>query len=156
MELVAGTVVLQRYLVLKWLGTGGMGQVYLGRHHKLGFPVAVKVLDREDDESPARFAREAHLMARVRHPNVVSILDYGTLKNDDQCIVMEFVEGTSLKDRTADQGAMSWRDAADIVVGILAGLEAIHASGVLHRDLKPSNVLLARGDPEVVKLIDFH
>lgn len=151
-----GTVLLDRYVVERTIGQGGMGAVYLGRHRLLGIPVALKVLSLPPDPTLAqRFEREAVLMARVRHPNVVSIQDYGFLEDAAPCIVMEYVEGEALDQLLARSKGIDWPDAVGIFCGILAGLEAIHASNVLHRDLKPANVLVCRGIPGSVKLIDL-
>ncbi len=155
MRLLAGARILDRYLVDAFLDEGGMGQVYRGHHASLGFLVAVKVLGDQSPETMKRFEREARLMARVRHPNVVSVLDFGLVGDQVPCIVMEHVDGESLEGRIARRGALPWQEAVDIAAGILAGLDAIHAAAILHRDLKPSNVLLAAGAPEIVKVIDF-
>jgi serine/threonine-protein kinase len=156
MLLEPGQIVLDRYVVERLLGEGGMGQVYLGRHARLGLPVALKVLtDRSIPDLASRFEREAMLMARVRHPNVVGILDFGLLADGSPCIAMEFVEGESLSDRLKNGGAIPWPQAQQLMLGILAGLEAMHAAGVLHRDLKPSNILILPGRTEMAKLIDF-
>ncbi len=156
MAVQTGTMLLDRYVVEKTLGQGGMGAVYLGRHFRLGIPVALKVLSLPPDPSLSqRFEREAVLMARIRHPNVVSIQDYGFLGDGSPCIAMEYVEGEGLDRRIARNQGLPWPEAVGIFCGILAGLEAIHASAILHRDLKPANVLVASGSPEVVKLIDL-
>jgi serine/threonine protein kinase len=147
--------VLERYIVDAFLGEGGMGQVYRGHHLSLGFPVAIKVLTDLGPEMQGRFQREARLMARVRHANVVTVLDIGLIGADTPCIAMEFVEGDTLEARLGKRGVIPWNEAARITMGVLAGLDAIHAAAILHRDLKPGNVLLACGPPESVKLIDF-
>jgi len=133
-----------------------MGQVYRGLHEHLELIVAIKVL--HGDGTPDilnRFEREAKLMARVRHPNAVAVQDYGFLEDGSPCLVMEFIDGEALDDRLERTGPLPWPDALSLAQGILAGLDALHAAGILHRDLKPSNVVLAPGDPEVPKLIDF-
>ncbi len=155
MRLLAGATILDRYLVDAFLDEGGMGQVYRGHHASLGFPVALKVLTDQSPETLQRFQREARLMARVRHPNVVSVLDFGLIAPDVPCIVMEHVAGESLEARIGRRGSLPWAEAVDLATGILTGLEAIHGAAILHRDLKPSNVLLAAGAPECVKVIDF-
>jgi len=156
MELRPGTRVLGRYIVERLIAEGGMGQIYRGKHEFLGLPVALKVLteDRSADLA-ARFEREAMLMAKVNHPNVVTILDYGFLDDGIPCIAMEFVQGEALDQRIARRGALPWTEAAAHMAELLGGLAAIHAMGVLHRDLKPSNIVVAPGPPEVLKLIDF-
>ena len=145
--------VLDRYVVEKMLGKGAMGQVYLAHHELLEMPVAVKVLLSDDhDELRDRFAREAKLMARVRHANVVQILDYGFLPDGAPCIVMEFLDGRELADA---KRPTSWTRAVDCVAQILDGLGAVHDSGVLHRDLKPSNVVMVGERGKTAKLVDF-
>ncbi len=145
--------VLDRYVVEKMLGKGAMGQVYLAHHELLDMPVAIKVLRSEEhDELRERFAREAKLMARVRHANVVQILDYGFLPSGAPCIVMEFLDGQEL---SGAKRPSPWSRAVDCVAQILDGLTAVHDSGVLHRDLKPSNVVMVGECGETAKLVDF-
>ncbi len=151
-----GQRVLDRYLVERALGAGGMGSVFVGKHERLGFPVAIKLLlDAQDAGLKERFQREAELMGKVRHPNVVSVLDYGFLESGYPCIVMDFVEGEPLDRRLAHLSGVPWQTACDWTLGILGGLGAMHEQGVLHRDLKPANVVLAKGTPEYAKIIDF-
>ncbi len=156
MSLAPGQSILGRYRIEELLGEGAMGQVFRGRHEHLDLAVAVKVL--RGDGTPdilERFEREAKLMARVRHPNAVAVQDYGFLEDGSPCLVMEFIEGEALEDRLERCGALPWPDVLHLGQGLLAGLDALHCAGVLHRDLKPSNVVIAPGDPEVPKLIDF-
>jgi len=156
MPLDPGSRVLERYLIKELLGEGGMGQVYAGVHERLDLAVALKVLNEpHTDELIERFEREAKLLARVRHPNVVSILDYGFLEDGSPCIAMEFINGDPLDSRMERAGAFPWTTAMHHMLGLLAGLEAMHLASVLHRDLKPGNIVLAPGRPEVAKLIDF-
>lgn len=156
MTLAKGTVALGRYVVADLVGEGGMGQVYRCHHHRLGLPVALKVLtDRSSPGIETRFEREAMLMARVRHTNVVGILDYGFLDDGCPCIVMELLEGVPLDKMLKQRGAFPWQLAIKIHVDVLAGLGALHQAGVLHRDLKPGNVLLVGPRRDSVKLIDF-
>jgi serine/threonine-protein kinase len=150
-----GELVLGRYRIESVLGRGGMGEVYRARHDRLGMAVAVKILTEVNDDMVRRFEREATLMARVRHPNVVAIADFGTTAAGLPCIVMEFIKGEDLGARMKRRGALPWRESLFIIRGILSGLDALHAAQVLHRDLKPDNVVIAPGEPEVVKLIDF-
>lgn len=155
MGLKTGDRALGRYAVGALLGEGGMGQVWHGEHADLGMPVALKVLLGEQDVvALGRFKREAQLMAKVRHPNVVSVLDYGALEDGSPCIVMEFVRGESLE-RRIGRGVPVWSESVETFRGLLRGLGAIHAEGLVHRDLKPSNVVIAPGNPETPKLIDF-
>ena len=156
MELKEGQQVLGRYVVDKYLSRGGMGRVYKAKHESLGFPVALKILvEATDDEMMARFDHEARLMAQIRHPNVVSVLDYGLLEDGAPCLAMEFVDGELLSDRLKSRGPLPWLETIEMALGVLAGLDAVHGTGVLHRDLKPSNIMMAAGKPEIAKLIDF-
>lgn len=155
MTLQPGERVLDRYVVEGVLGRGGMGEVHRGRHERLGLPVALKILTNPTPDLQKRFEREAQLMARVRHPNIVAILDYGNTDSGLPVIAMEFIAGEELGVRRRRLGAMPWQAAVHVVRGVLAGLEAMHAANVLHRDLKPANVVIAPGTPELVKIIDF-
>ena len=155
MSLREGELILGRYRIESVLGRGGMGEVYRARHDRLGMAVAVKILTEVNDDMVRRFEREATLMARVRHPNVVAIADFGQTAAGLPCIVMEFIKGEDLGARMKRRGALPWRESLFVIRGILSGLDALHAAQVLHRDLKPDNVVIAPGEPEVVKLIDF-
>ncbi|MEZ4389974.1 MAG: protein kinase [Polyangiales bacterium] len=156
MDIQPGAVILDRYRVEGVLGAGGMGQVFLARHVHLGTKVALKLLRHDEDPlAEERFHREAELMARVRHVNVVSVLDFGMSLDGAPCIAMEYVDGVSLEDHLMRRSAIAWGEASEALQGILAGLEAMHAAGIMHRDLKPSNVILVDDDLEQPKLIDF-
>jgi len=128
------------------LGRGGMGAVFLARQLSLDREVAVKVLANELADDPQfleRLEREARLMAKLRHPNIVAVHDFQKLEDGSAAIVMEFVEGGSLRDkmRLYPHG-LPLEEALRIIRQIAAGLETAHASGVIHRDMKPENVLL--------------
>jgi serine/threonine protein kinase len=127
------------------LGRGGMGAVYLGRQLSLDREVAVKVLAGELADDPQfleRLEREARVMARLRHPNIVAVHDFQRTE-DGAAIVMEFVEGGSLREKLQQHpNGLPVAEALRILRQIAAGLEAAHASGVIHRDMKPENVLL--------------
>ena len=111
MALSVGELVLDRYVIESLIGQGGMGEVYRARHQTLGMPVAVKaVTGAASPELTARFTREAQLLARVRHPNVVSILDVGRTLEGTPCMVMEFLEGEALDSRLERRGAFQWRE----------------------------------------------
>ena len=127
------------------IGRGGMGAVYLGRQVSLDREVAVKVLASELAEDPQfleRLEREARVMARLRHPNIVAVHDFQRT-DDGAAIVMEFVDGGSLREKLRQHpNGLPVAEALRILREIAAGLEAAHASGVIHRDMKPENVLL--------------
>lgn len=129
------------YRIVRKLGAGGMGAVFLARHPQLARPVALKVLTGDTDaESRARFLREAELAARLQHPNVVSVLDRGV--HDEQLwIAMQFVAGTDAAE--AVRAGLNAEQAVHIVTEAARGLDAAHAAGLLHRDVKPANILVA-------------
>ena len=140
----------EEYVILRALGRGAMGQVFLARDRLLDRQVAIKFVLRFDDPvGRARFLREARAVARLQHPNVVTVHRVGEI---DGCpyIVSEFVAG-----RTLDQVAapMPWRDVVAVGLDLARGLAAAHKSGVLHRDIKPSNAVL--GEDGTTKLLDF-
>lgn len=139
------------------LGRGGMGAVYLARQVSLDREVAVKVLASELADDPLfleRLEREARLMARLRHPNIVAVHDFQKLEDGGAAIVMEFIEGGSLRDKLRlHPHGLPVEEALRILRQIAAGLEAAHASGVIHRDMKPENVLL--GSDGTARVTDF-
>ncbi|UJR80217.1 tetratricopeptide repeat protein [Sandaracinus amylolyticus] len=157
--IVPGTVLAGRFRVGRALGRGGHGTVYQAEHVSLGYPVAVKVLHAGfglDARRRARFRREALLGARLRHRNVVSILDAGELEDGAPFLVMEHVDGADLES-VIERSRLDAAATIEIGVQLLAGLTALGERGVIHRDIKPSNVMLQRcvdGYVEV-KLLDF-
>jgi serine/threonine-protein kinase len=154
-----GTVIDNRYRVDAVIGTGGMGRVYRGEHQSLGRPVAIKVLHAQlgrNKEASSRFQREALASGRLDHPNIVGVSDFGELDDGSLYLVMELLDGESVGARLGMHGAIPWREAVDIVRGVLAGLRHAHDRGVVHRDIKPDNIFLAKKDNEqVVKILDF-
>ena len=154
-----GRVIADRYLVLARLGEGGMGRVYLAEHVKMTRQCAIKVMNpslMHDAESLARFAREASSAARILHPNVAAVFDYGEA-DKIVYLVMEYVNGESLSAILAQNGALAPRRAIDIARQIADGLSAAHELGIVHRDLKPDNVIVAssRTGRETPKVVDF-
>ena len=149
------------YKVVEFLGEGGMGTVYRCEHVALGREYALKVLRAKvverDPTSAQRFLREARTAARVRHPNIVDVFDYGTLPDGRPYFVMELLEGESLADRV-DRGALPPAEVVTIARQLATALSAAHDRGVIHADVTPSNVLIvnAPGSTELhVKLVDF-
>jgi eukaryotic-like serine/threonine-protein kinase len=152
-----GKVLDNRYRLVERLAAGGMGVVYRAERVGLARQVAVKFLHRSSASVPghrARFEREAAAMSRVTHPNLVSIIDFGST-DDVPYLVMDYHPGVSLR-RALKAGPMEGRRAVFIARQILAGIGSAHACGVVHRDLKPGNVLLV-GSPgeDLVKILDF-
>jgi serine/threonine protein kinase len=148
-----------KYRLDRLLGRGGMGAVYAGVHVELERPAAIKLLLPDlagDPGAPERFRREARAAARLNHPHVAGVYDFGTLPDGESYIVMELVEGETLRKRLA-AGALPLREAVLIARQIADGIEGAHRGGVVHRDLKPSNVVVSRdheGGP-FVKVLDF-
>jgi hypothetical protein len=155
----AGTLIAERYRVESTLGEGGMGIVYLAEHIHIRKRVALKVLLPRWTSTPevvARFEREAVAAGAIDHPNVTAATDFGCLPDGSFFLVLEYIEGRTLRSEV-EAGALSPDRALAITRGIALGIGAAHAKGIVHRDLKPENVmLLARdGDPDFVKVLDF-
>ncbi len=149
-----GTSLANRYEIIRELGKGGMGEVYLAEDTTLKRQVAIKVLPQQyalDKERLARFEREARLLASLNHPNIATI--HGLEKSDDQqCLVMELVEGDTLAERLK-KGPLPVEEALEVCQQIAEGLESAHEKGIIHRDLKPGNIKIT---PEgKVKILDF-
>ncbi len=157
---LVGTTIAGRYRIDRLLGSGGMGAVYRAEHVHMRKTVALKVLHREMTLVPevvARFEREAIAASRVDHPNVVAATDFGKLEAGGFYLVLEFVEGRSLRALLDAEGALAPDRAARIAVQIASALAEAHAQGIVHRDLKPDNVMLVERpeNPEHVKVLDF-
>ena len=150
---VGKTVVDNRYDLVRPLGSGGMGEVYLARDRVLGRDVALKVLRRQyagDNEFAERFKREALSAASLSHPNIVQVYDRGTTEEEASYIAMEYVSGGTLKERISEDGPLETAAAAAIGAQVAEALGAAHDRGMVHRDIKPQNVLLtARGEAKV-------
>lgn len=157
-HLAAGSVVADRYEVVRRIGVGGMSTVYLARHREMGRLCALKVLHprlSRDAEARDRFSREARNASRIQHPNVATVFDFGSTPDGQAYLVMEYVEGRTLGALLAERQTLPARRVADITQQIAAGLTAAHALGIVHRDLKPDNVMISNTDPEQIKLVDF-
>jgi eukaryotic-like serine/threonine-protein kinase len=157
---LVGQVIADRYHVMKKLGEGGMGQVYLAEHVKMGRRSAIKVLNPamvNDTEAVARFNREASNASRISHPNVCAIYDFGETPEGLIYLAMEFVEGEPLTDVLEQAHVLPPARAVGIALQVADALQAAHDLGIVHRDLKPDNIMLARGrdGSDVVKVVDF-
>lgn len=139
-----GHILSGRYRVLSTLGGGGMANVYLAEDTTLGRRVAIKVLHQrlvEDPKFVERFRREAKAAAGLNHPNIVAVYDWGQA-GEQNYIVMEYVEGETLKDRIRRNGRLGLDEASGIALELLAAIAAAHAKGVIHRDIKSQNILM--------------
>jgi serine/threonine-protein kinase len=156
---LVGRLVAGRYRVLKPLGEGGMGQVYLAEHEAIEKKIALKVLRPEfsrKEDIVSRFQQEAISASRIKHPNVLEVFDFGRLEGGEAFLAMEFLEGHDLADELSRTGILDPSRALPIAMQICRALAAAHARGVVHRDMKPDNVFLQRTvDGEIVKIVDF-
>jgi serine/threonine-protein kinase len=161
MALQAGRI-FGNYRIVRLLGEGGFGEVYLAENPLLERRAAVKVLHTglaQDPELVRRFLNEARAASAIRHPSIIEVLDAGLTPEGAPYILMEFLEGTSLQKRLIDQGRLSLELVLDIARQAGSALDAAHAAGIVHRDLKPENMFLIP-DPNVpgavrVKILDF-
>ena len=150
MKLKIGMIIADRYRILESIGSGGAGHVYRAVHIQLNREVALKLV--RTDVAPeirkelgARFRREASLAAKLSHPNLVTIHDFGLTKQGLQYVVMELLDGRSLKS-WMKKGPIPAEEAARIAAALARGLRHAHGQGLVHRDVKPSNVLLVRDE----------
>ncbi|HMA91706.1 MAG TPA: serine/threonine-protein kinase, partial [Polyangiaceae bacterium] len=154
-----GSVLAERYLIRALIGEGGMGKVYAGEHVLMRKRVAIKILHRELTtiaDVVQRFEREAMAAANIDHPNVAAATDFGHLPDGSVFLVLEYVQGISLRSEIAS-GPLETVRALHIARQIASGISSAHARGIVHRDLKPENVMLVEraGDPDFVKVLDF-
>lgn len=150
-----GTIVGDRYEILDKVGVGGMAEVFKGKDHKLNRFVAVKVLKeeyRENDAFVKKFKEEAQAAAGLAHPNIVNVYDVGD-ENGIYYIVMELVEGITLKNYIERKGHLTIKEATSIAIQVSAGLEVAHNNQIVHRDIKPQNIIISREGK--VKVTDF-
>ena len=157
---LVGQVLADRYHIMKKLGEGGMGQVYLAEHVKMGRRSAIKVMNPSmvhDPEAVARFNREAANASRISDAHVCAIYDFGETPDGLIYLAMEFIEGEPLTELIREEGALPVARAADIAIQVAAALQAAHDLGIVHRDLKPDNIMLTRSrdGADAVKVVDF-
>ncbi|MDZ4695655.1 MAG: serine/threonine-protein kinase [Deltaproteobacteria bacterium] len=154
--LLAGT-----YRITRFIGKGGMGEVYEATHSRLSGRYAVKLLRKEVgaiEEAIRRFKQEAEITSRLRHPNIVQVIDFAQMDDGAAFMVMEFLEGHDLAEELRIKGPLPLPRVLDLANQIANGLAAAHAEGIVHRDLKPANIFLSplRGsNRELAKIVDF-
>ncbi|HLM48120.1 MAG TPA: serine/threonine-protein kinase, partial [Myxococcaceae bacterium] len=154
-----GTVLDGRYKIESVLGQGGMGMVFRATQTSVHRPVAVKTLNPALAAAPTffeRFRREAEVASRLRHPNIITIYDFGRAQDNTCYFVMELLEGESLKEIVKREGPMSLRRAVGLMEQSARGLAHAHAENAVHRDLKPHNIMVQQLDgKDFVKVLDF-
>jgi tRNA A-37 threonylcarbamoyl transferase component Bud32 len=146
-----------KYRIEQLLGRGGMGAVYRARDMRLDRLVALKVVRAEllgEPDARRRFRREAQIVARLQHPSIVAVFDYGTFADGGAYLVMELVRGEDLRHVLQREGRLKPAEAMNILTAVCAAIGAAHREGVLHRDLKPENILLP-GGAIAAKVLDF-
>ncbi len=155
-----GTTLLGRYEVLKKLGEGGMGTVYLSEHTAIKKKFAIKVLSHEfahKQDLRERFLQEARAASMISQQNVVEITDFGDTPNGSVFFVMEHLKGEDLSDTVKSEGRLPWARVKPIIIQICRALSAAHAAGIIHRDMKPENCYrISRGNTDdFIKVLDF-
>ncbi|HEX8473716.1 MAG TPA: protein kinase [Pyrinomonadaceae bacterium] len=153
-------IIADRYRLDRLLGRGGMGAVYVGTHIELERPAAIKLLLPDlvsDPQALERFRREARAAARLNHPNVADTYDYGILPGGEAYIVMELVDGQTLREYLNIATSLDCGEAAAIARQVADGIEVAHRNGIIHRDLKPSNIIISRDHHGIMqaKVVDF-
>ncbi len=150
-----GVFIADRYEIIDRVGSGGMSDVYRAKDHILGREVAIKILKQEFSEDAtfvAKFRTEAQSAAGLEHPNIVNIYDVGS-ENGMYFIVMEYVEGITLKTYIEKKGQLNFKEAISIAIQVGRGIEAAHQKGIIHRDIKPQNIIISTEGK--VKVTDF-
>jgi serine/threonine protein kinase len=154
-----GQVINDRYQIVSAIGKGGWSRVYRALDLSLNRDVSIKILHShltEDLEKVKRFQLEAEATAKLSHPNVIAIFDYGITDDGSAYIVMEYLEGSTLEVTLPQNGALDWTKALPMFFQICDGLAEAHKQGIIHRDVKPSNIFIVAGaEPPVVKILDF-
>ena len=149
-----------KYCVEERLGAGGMGAVYRARHLLMDRPVAIKLLQQrfvEDEAARVRFQTEARAAVKLRHPNAVAVTDFGQTSEGCVYIVMELLEGRTLRELLKREAPVETARAISMMLQVSDAVAAAHAAGIIHRDLKPSNILITQSadQPSAVKVLDF-
>ena len=155
MDQYIGKMLDNRYEILERIGTGGMAVVYKAKCHRLNRLVAVKILKADlaqDEDFRRRFNAESQAVAQLSHPNIVSVYDVSR-GGDTEYIVMELIDGITLKQYMEKRGQLNWREALHFITQIMRGLSHAHSRGIVHRDIKPQNIMVLRDGS--VKVADF-
>ena len=155
MDRYIGKLLDNRYEILEKIGSGGMADVYKARCHRLNRLVAIKILKEDlsqDAEFRRRFHAESQAVAMLSHPNIVSVYDVSHSDNIDY-IVMELIDGITLKQYMEKRGQLNWREALHFITQIMKALSHAHSRGIIHRDIKPGNIMIS--EQGVVKVMDF-
>ena len=155
MDQYIGRMLDDRYEILELIGSGGMANVYKARCHRLNRLVAVKILKSdlaENADFRRRFRDESRAVAQLSHANIVSVYDVST-SGETEYIVMELIDGITLKQYMERRGRMDWRESLHFISQIMRGLSHAHSRGIIHRDIKPQNILLDRKG--IAVLADF-
>ena len=154
-----GQTLAEKYLVEKLIKRGGMGAVYQGKHVLMDKTVAIKVLRPAlavDDDVVARFSREAKAASRISHPHAVSVTDFGESENGIVFLVMEYLEGRTLKEIIRSEGALPLARVVEIIRQVTGALDAAHGESVVHRDLKSDNIMVSQTNGgDWAKVLDF-
>jgi tRNA A-37 threonylcarbamoyl transferase component Bud32 len=155
-----GSEIAERYRIIRLLGSGGMGNVYLAEHMSIGKEVAIKTLNLDYARRKTlreRFLREARSASQIRHPNVVDITDFGSTKEGAPFIAMEYLDGEDLKQTLDREGRLPFERARHLILQICRALQAAHDKGFIHRDVKPANCFRIEhgGVPDFIKVVDF-
>ena len=155
MDQYIGKMLDDRYEILELIGSGGMANVYKARCHRLNRLVAIKILKSdlaENADFRRRFHDESQAVAQLSHANIVSVYDVST-NSDTEYIVMELIDGITLKQYMERRGRMDWRESLHFITQIMRGLSHAHSRGIIHRDIKPQNIMVLRDGS--VKVADF-
>ena len=155
MDQYIGKMLDNRYEILERIGTGGMAVVYKAKCHRLNRLVALKILKSDlaqDEDFRRRFNAESQAVAQLSHPNIVSVYDVSR-GGDTEYIVMELIDGITLKQYMEKRGQLNWRESLHFITQIMRGLSHAHSRGIVHRDIKPQNVMVLRDGS--VKVADF-
>ena len=155
MDQYIGKMLDNRYEILERIGTGGMAIVYKAKCHRLNRLVAIKILKSDlaqNEEFRRRFNAESQAVAQLSHPNIVSVYDVSR-GGDMEYIVMELIDGITLKQYMEKRGQLNWRESLHFITQIMRGLSHAHSRGIIHRDIKPQNILVLRDGS--VKVADF-